>query len=446
MKVILICGLSLLATGCVLKPDAANQTRRAMTDAGAPYAQLRDNRQIPDLPTSPTWQDALDRALHVNGDLEAAYFDWAMAVSKIDQAGSYPSQPVEIGFDYMLGGGRMKSWDRTTVRAGFMDATAWPTKTYQNAKVAWRDAQATGDRFIAAKFKLQRDLLVAWNQFALLGEQVRIQEQNVQLLQMVRDTATGRVRAGGPQQDLLRADLQLRLAEDRLASMRSQLRQQQARLNAILMRDGDAPLDNVKIVPRPVAVSDASLLAMGVNNNPELRALASQIDGRHDAIERAQMQYLPDFNPMAGFTGSVSQFVGAAIVLPTELPKIRAMIEESRADLRRVQAMRDQTHSNTAAEYVAAIVALRNAERQIDFFSITVVPLAEQTIDVSRQSYSSGTSGYLDLIDTQRTLLDVRLTLVEARAMREQQLAEIERLAGADLETIQITPTTQEMP
>jgi outer membrane protein, heavy metal efflux system len=161
-------------------------------------------------------------------------------------------------------------------------------------------------------------------------------------------------------------------------------------------------------------------------------------------LERAKMEYLPDFNVMAGFTGSMTQFIGATLVLPTELPKIRATIEESRADLRRVQAMRDQEHANTAAEYVAQIAALRDAERQIGFFEKSILPLAEQAISLSRQSYSAGSSGYLDLIDTQRTLLDVRLTLAEARALREKTLAEIERLAGADLETTS-TPTTQEI-
>jgi outer membrane protein, heavy metal efflux system len=223
MRYILICTLALAAGGCVLAPKEAQQSKDALAQAGDAYITPRDVRSVPDLPPNPTWQDALSRALQASGDLEAAYFEWAMAVSKIDQAGSYPSQPIEIGAEYMFGGERMKAWDRTTVSAGLMDATAWPNKTYQSAKVAWRDAQAAGERFRAAKFKLQRDLLVAWNDYALQAERVRIQQENVDLLKLVSQTAAGRVRAGGMQQDLVRADLQLRLAEDQLASMQSML-------------------------------------------------------------------------------------------------------------------------------------------------------------------------------------------------------------------------------
>lgn len=442
MKQIILCGIALLAGGCVLAPKEAQQTKDALALSGEPYHTARAERQVPDLPANPSWEHALSRALLASGELEAAYFEWAMAVSKIDQAGSYPSQPIEIGAEYMFGGEKMKAWDRTTVSVGLMDATAWPSETYQSAKVAWRDAQSAGERFRSAKFKLQRDLLVAWNDYALQSERVRIKQESVDLLRLVSDTAAGRVRAGGPQQDLVRADLQLRLAQDQLASMQSMLVQLRARLNAILVRPADAPIEGVNIAPRTISPSDATLLELGVDNNPTLTALSHQITGRADMLERAKMEYLPDFNPMAGFTGSMTQFIGASLVLPTELPKIRATIEESRADLRRVQAMHDQERANTAAEYVAQIAALRDAERQIAFFEKSILPLAEQAITLSRQGYAAGSSGYLDLIDTQRTLLDVRLTLAEARAMREKTLAEIEMLAGADLETTS-SPTTQ---
>ncbi len=450
MKAYLICGLALFVGGCVLAPKEAKQTKDDLARDGATYAAERAVRTVPDLPDEPAWQDVLRRAFLANGDLEAAYFEWAMAVSKIDQAGSYPSQPIEIGFEYMFGGPKMKSWDRTTLSAGLMDATAWPNKTYQNARIAWRDAEATGEQFRSAKFKLQREVLTAWYDFALQSERVRIQEENVDLLKLVYDTASGRVRAGAPQQDLLRSDVQQQLAQNELAKMRSQLDQQRARLNALLVRDPHATLNAPTLTPRSLAISDDQLLAFGVEANPELKSLAALTDGRHDAIERAKMEYLPDFNLMGGFTGSMTQFIGASLVLPTEFPKIRAMIEESKADLRRVIATRDQARATTAGNYVAAIVALRDAERQISLFEQSILPLAQQTIDLSRQSYAAGSSGYLDLIDAQRTLLEVRLALVEAKAEREKTLAEIEMLAGADLETLNASstaqPTIQEQP
>ena len=56
---------------------------------------------------------------------------------------------------------------------------------------------------------------------------------------------------------------------------------------------------------------------------------------------------------------------------------------------------------------------------------------------------------YLDLIEAQRTLLDVRLTIAESKAAREKSLADLEALAGVDVETLTKSttqPTTQVTP
>ena len=54
----------------------------------------------------------------------------------------------------------------------------------------------------------------------------------------------------------------------------------------------------------------------------------------------------------------------------------------------------------------------------------------------SRQAYSTGAGSFLDLIDSQRTLLEVRQMIAESRIEREKRLAELEAIAGVDIETI----------
>jgi outer membrane protein TolC len=433
--------LTILASGCVIKPSgSADELVRLEREAARQgYETDRTRRTVlPELPENPTWRDILRRAFYANGDLEARFHEWAMAVQRIDQAGSWPSQNLELGFEYMFSGEQMKAFDRTTVSANLMDASALPSKTYESAKIAWRDAQAAGERFRAAKFSLQAQVLQAWADYALQAERVRIQVENVQLLRLVSSTAASRVRTGAAQQEQLRADVTLKLAENELTTFRSELDQQRAALNALLLRPPEMPLEPPATLPEPrrLVADDDALLAAGVENNAELSALGFDESGRRSAIERARQEYLPEINPMAAFTGSVSQSIGAAIVLPTQLPKIRAMVAESRADLRRVQAALSQSRSDRASQFAVAVLAMRDAERRAQLFRLDVIPLATRTAELSRQGYSSGTVIYLDLIDAQRTLLETRLLLAEAITAREKRLAEIESLAGVDVETI----------
>src|SRR5204862_4621496 len=113
-------------------------------------------------------------------------------------------------------------------------------------------------------------------------------------------------------------------------------------------------------------------VAVATEEKPELGALARQVEGRRDALELARQQWIPDINPVAMFTGSVSESLGVAITLPTTIPIIRAAIEESRALLRASEAMARQARLDRAGEFVATLYALRDNERQIDFFKTRI--------------------------------------------------------------------------
>ena len=431
------CAVILLLTGCVLRPPGVAGEKSRLDQAGQVY---REPITPPELSDHPTWQEVLHRAFLANGDLESAWYDWAAAFARIDQAANWPNSNLAPTFSYLFSGGKMKAWDRTTVNVGFdpMQNVSFPTKTARAGHQALENARAAGQRFAAKKFALQKQVLQSWLDIALMDEQIRIQTDNTSLLKLLSETAADRVRAGAPQQDLLKAQIEYRLAEVELQRMQTQRKSMRAMLNGMLARDPEAPLPLPDTLPdpRPLWASDAQLIAAAVDANPELSALARDVASRKDALELARMRYIPDINPAAAFTGSISQTVGAMVILPTTIPAIKASIAEARAMLQSTEAMARQTRADRSASFVASLYALRNAESQVKLFRETVLPKAEQALSSSRQAYAAGQIGFIELIDSQRTLLDVRLMIAQARIAREKQLAELEALAGIDVETL----------
>lgn len=435
-----------LLTGCALTPPGTTEERVKMTAAGVPYTQPFEKRQNPDLPTDPSWRDVLRRAFYANGELEAAYHEWAAAVQRIDVESAYPNTNLQVGFDYMFSKEKMKSWNRTTISAGFDPSMMlqWPEKVKRAGEIAYQEARARGHRFASVKFSLQQKVLTAWADYALTAEKVRIQEKSVALVKMLMDTAAQRVGAGAPQQDLLKAQTEYEMAGNELAGMRAELRSMAAMLNGMMARPAEAALrpPTTLPAPRPLVVDEARLIAVAVDANPELAALAREVAGRKDALELARMAYIPDIAPQLSMTGSISQAVGAMVTLPTNLVKIRASIREAESMLRASEAMARQTRSERAAVFVAALVALRDHERQAALFKDVILPKAQQVLAASTQAYATGAIGFGEMIDSQRTLLDVSRLVAEARTAREKRLAELETLAGVDIEALGY-PTTQ---
>jgi len=437
-----------LAAGCSLEPRATQDERGRLAQAGEPYEPPLEQRTLPELPAEPDWTDVLHRAFLANGELEAAYFEWKAAMARVAPSAAWPNSNLQVGFDYAFGKGAMKGWSATTLTAGFDPAMmlTLPVKAEQSGKVALDSARAAGKRFEAAKFGLQQKVLTTWLDYALTAEKVRIQTENAHLLMTVSEVAARRVEAGGPQQDLLKAQTEYQLARDELANLTSESAGLRAMLNGLLARPPEATLAPPARLPPPRALvhDDARLIAVAVRNSPELAALAHEVAGRDNALQLARLAYLPDFSPQYSIEGNAQQAAGMMVNLPTSLIKIHGAIDETEANLRQSQAMLRQERAERAAQFVATLVALRNSERQAVLLETEIQPKARQSWEASSKAYPAASITFADLIDAQRTLLQVRLLLAEARIAREKRLAELEALAGVDVETLEapVAPTT----
>jgi outer membrane protein TolC len=436
--------------GCSLEPRATDDERARLAEAGRPYEAPIDKRSLAPLPEKPDWRDVLQRAFMANGDLEAAYFNWKAAVARVKIAGAYPNSNITLGYSYLFSSENMKAWDRTTLGVGFDPAMSlqWPTKVQAAARVALDEARAKGKRFEAAKFSLQQKVLTTWLDYAWLAERVRIQAENVDLLKMLVDTAEQRVRTGGPQQDMLKAQTEYEMASSELESLRSELQATRAMLNGLIGRSADDPMlpPDALPSPRPISADDARLIAVAVDNSPELAELAYEVAGRANALELARKAYIPDISPTFSITGSIEQMAGAMVTLPTNVLRIRGSIEEAEAMVWGAEAMARQARQERGASFVATLYALRNNERQVALFREVILPKAGQVLSSSQKAYSGGTISFAELIDSQRTFLEARRVLAEAQIARERRLAELETLAGIDVETLAAPATAVASP
>lgn len=441
---------SLALSGCTLTPKGAADEQKALDEAGTRYEPPYPQRDIPDLPAQPHWQDILRRAFLSNGELEASYFQWKAAMQRVQVAGTWPNTDVELGYDYMFSSERMKTFDRMTFSAGFDPSMnlVWPGKTEQAAKVALSEARAAGVKFRVAKFDLQLRVLNAWADYTLLGQTLRLREQDLTLRRILLAASTARVQSGEMPRDLLESTLSLQMAESEFRDLQAERDQNRAVLNSMMARDAKAPLEPPAAHPpqREVPDDDTLMLAAAADIFPEVAEFAREVEVRQDALKLAQMRWIPDFDVSAGFTGSIAQFVGLSVMLPTTIPAIKGQIEEARAALRASEAMLRQSTLDRVGEYISLLVILRNAQRREAFFQNTVQPLAEQLSDSQRRTYEANAGELSAVIDTRRILLDVQLTIAQTHAVIDKAIVEIECCLGTDLETLDAGLSTQPLP
>ena len=81
----------------------------------------------------------------------------------------------------------------------------------------------------------------------------------------------------------------------------------------------------------------------------------------------------------------------------------------------------------------AVLANYREADRNITLYREIILPRADQLMELSETDYRSGKTGFLDLIDTQRSILRYQLELARALADSQIHLARIEMMIGKEL-------------
>ena len=69
----------------------------------------------------------------------------------------------------------------------------------------------------------------------------------------------------------------------------------------------------------------------------------------------------------------------------------------------------------------------------VNQYKTVIIPLAQQNLEVSKAGYESDKTGFLELIDSQRTLLNLQIEYYQYLADYEKYLSEMERIIGAEI-------------
>ncbi|HZL38572.1 MAG TPA: TolC family protein [Tepidisphaeraceae bacterium] len=424
--------------GCTVHPPGEASERSAALNVGKPYAHRLESRQLPPLSDHPSLDDLIKRGLLANAGLEQQYWEWRSAIEQIPQDGTQATNLVVYAGANLVNGAAALSRTTLTAANDPMNDIVWPSKLSAAARRALENARAAGLRFVKAKYELRANVISAYEDYALSGELIALEQSNVQLLRTTSMVVEARNRAGAAgQPDVLKASNELDLSQNEIAAMQAQLPAQRSALNALLSRPPDALLAVPDEFPTSgaIAYSDQQFLDLAAKRNPDLAALASEIRGRQDGLQLARLQYFPDFSlSAASDLQGITQSLSGMITVPLlRHEAIDAAIAQAQANLRAAEAMRRQSANDLNARVVLDLSTLRDADRQLALFKQSLLPRARQIVTVERSSYEAGRASLLDLLDSQRSLISIQRGVADLRATRDKRLADLEAVAAMRL-------------
>jgi outer membrane protein, heavy metal efflux system len=387
----------------------------------------------------------VDHALVHSSRLAAAEADWRAAQAGARLAGSLPDP--KFRYDELLEPIETRTGPQER-RIGITQAFPWPGQLGAMERVAEQKALAGRERYLAEREDVIAAVKVAFHEYAYLGRQLTIRNDLLEILRGVDSVVQGRVRSGGSQADLLRLQVEIGRLEDDLASLEGQRAVLSAKLAAVSERPLMRGVLPIPIVgePTPVRFDRAQLRAQVVESNPRLREVHARSEASREGERVARLQGRPGFslgvtsmqtgdalnNSMAG-SGDDPLMVSLSFSLPVWSGKNGARRDAARENARSARERASTAELNVLTELEGALFKIDDAVRRIRLYRDSLLPRAAEALDLTLSAYRTGSSTVLDLIDSERSLLEFQLSLWQACRDYSIGEAHIEHLVGKPL-------------
>lgn len=310
-------------------------------------------------------------------------------------------------------------------------ATRSLTRSQREAEAA--AARASQD---LRRLEIVRETRLAWLERAYWQRADRLVRQSRRAVSDLLEVAQS-VFASGRQtaQDVLRAELELSLIDDRLLEIAQ---------SAGVARADLARYIGPQMAIRPVAPDTAQLppllaqteLRDRLVDHPAIAITDAQIRARADGVEIAEEQYKPGWSIDAGYgfrSGGRADFasIGVSLDLPfftgkRQDPNTRAARQEWHA----ARFDRDAAVLELGRRLDRAHADWRTLADRIALYEDAVTMRARWTRDAALAAYRSGVSGFDELVRTELTEIDTALTLERLRVERLKAQAHLLFLQG----------------
>ncbi|MDA3873793.1 MAG: TolC family protein, partial [Kiritimatiellae bacterium] len=104
--------------------------------------------------------------------------------------------------------------------------------------------------------------------------------------------------------------------------------------------------------------------------------------------------------------------------------------EEARENLQASEQELAQKRNQLTAELESSLALLNDAQRRLDLYGEELLDLAQQAVDNSFRAYEVGQTGILEVIDSERSHLELQLLYWRAAADAWQQRIQIQTLVN----------------
>jgi outer membrane protein TolC len=433
-----VAAVSVWASACEAAPKAWAESRAA-------YSAGSLERERAGIDSTWTPADYLSLAEENNPGLRAVYYEWQAAEKKAAHAGTPPNPVVTYGHflenvETRVGPQR---W-----RVGLRQSYPWFGSLGASKDAARAAAEAGREKYRARRLRVAYEVSSAFAELYYIGRDLELTRENLRLLTFWESVVRAKYKVGQRNHpDVIRAQVELGVLEDRLLTLQERVRPAASALAAALGVPAGTSLPiPVLLEVDEVQLDEAAVLSSVRAANPNLGALRHEAGKAEAEVRLAGKTSYPTFSFGVDYidTGE-SEFGGArdsgkdawmlnvGLEVPLWFGRNRAVVAEAKAKRSEAEYRLADRGNRLAAAAERVVFEHNNALRKLHLYRDGLVPKAEESLNASYTAYQAGELDFLNVLDAQRWLLEFRLEQEKALATLVAKRGEIEMICGREV-------------
>jgi len=385
-------------------------------------------------------------ALDHNPGIKAAKLKWRAAVEDIRLAASLADPQVKYTdftdpIETRLG---PQEWSLTVNQK-----IPFPAKLAKRSDIAAARAELARLNFEVAVRETIRNLRRSFASLAYLNRAESLARDNLSLIKKAALLAAEPEKSKNTLNlDLLRAASQEAQAGYDLILIQEKTASETEEFNALLARKPEQIPGRIELAEaRPLSLDLEDIQAAALAHHEEIRAaeIRSKIAANKKTL--ARLSFLPDFSigmfyaeigrpevasppPEAGRN---AMGISGGLTLPLWLGKNTSRLAQARADEEASLAAKHNLENQTRVRVSRTYFKLKNSLRLVSLYRDNLIPQATAQLGVSESEARNDLRTLANHLEALATLYNFRLSLARARSDYQQELADLEALAGRPL-------------
>lgn len=384
-----------------------------------------------------TFDQAILKTFSLSPKLRIANREIVEAIGTQNQSSLYPNPVASYSVENVFGNRNWQGWEAAESRYEIGQLVELGGKRGYRMQTAKFQHFASLAGFEAEQLSLLNRILKLFILVVVAQENLEIALDQTRIAEEVYKTVAAKVEAGKVsliQQN--KAEIALSTSEINLDKARAEFIKSKERL-ALLWGSTCPDFERVEYpfydidLPTPIEKCLSDL-----RENPQLIKSQMEYLAAHQNLNFVKALAVPDVTITLGYktlqdTGNKGMIIGASLPIPV-FNQNQGNIQKAKAQTAKAQDFYIELELALENKLTVSHLELMRAYQEAEKIRSTILKSAVQSFELAQEGYKEGKFEYLDMLDSQKTLFEVRERYIQALQKYHTSRADIEYLNTVD--------------